>query len=199
MVALAETDPATAKLLQQYDYRVVEEFFDIEKDPDNLNNLIDNPEYQDEIAAHRAKLGQFMEKTKDPVYPAFQKRNDPSYLDGFVEALQTEAFRRRDAEPGDAGRAGERTPISESAYSLGRMANQQVPARQLEMVEGIGYHQFVLSWAIHLSTPRGSKTVLPLAPNYLFASRVTAHEQVIAKQDRTSRMSIAMVVGRSNR
>lgn len=98
MVALAETDPATAKLLQQYDYRVVEEFFDIEKDPDNLNNLIDNPEYQDEIAAHRAKLGQFMEKTKDPVYPAFQKRNDPSYLDGFVEALQTEAFRRRDAE-----------------------------------------------------------------------------------------------------
>ena len=39
-----------------------------------------------------------MEKTKDPVYPAFQKRGDPSYLDGFVEALQTDAFRRRDAE-----------------------------------------------------------------------------------------------------
>ena len=98
MVALAETDPFTAKLLQQYDYRVVEEFFDIEKDPDNLNNLIDNLDYQDEIAAHRATLGQFMEKTKDPVYPAFQKRDDPSYLDGFVEALQTDAFRRRDAE-----------------------------------------------------------------------------------------------------
>jgi len=95
MVALAETDPATAKLLQQYDYRVVEEFFDIEKDPDNLNNLIDNPEYKDEIAAHRAMLGDFMEKTNDPVFAAFRKREDTSYLDGFVEAQQAEAFRRR--------------------------------------------------------------------------------------------------------
>tara|TARA_A100001037_G_scaffold97205_1_gene88575 strand:+ start:145 stop:471 length:327 start_codon:yes stop_codon:yes gene_type:complete len=98
MIALAETDPFSAKLIQQYDYRVVEEFFDIEKDPDNLNNLIDNPDYQDEIAAHRARLEQFMKKTKDPVLPAFQNREDSSYLDGFVEALQTEAFRRRDAE-----------------------------------------------------------------------------------------------------
>ena len=98
MIALAETDPFSAKLIQQYDYRVVEEFFDIEKDPDNLNNLIDNPDYQDEIAAHRARLEQFMKKTKDPVLPAFQNREDSSYLDGFVEALQTEAFSRRDAE-----------------------------------------------------------------------------------------------------
>lgn len=98
MIALAETDPFAAKLLHQYDYRVVEEFFDIENDPDNLINLINHPDYQDEIAAHQAKLAEFLEKTKDPILPAFQKRDDPSYLDGFVEALQTEAFRRRDAE-----------------------------------------------------------------------------------------------------
>ena len=95
MVTLAETDPPTAKLLQQYDYRVVEEFFDIEKDPDNLNNLIDNPDYKDEIAAHRAMLGEFMDKTNDPVFAAFRNREDSSYLDGFVEAQQAEAFRRR--------------------------------------------------------------------------------------------------------
>ncbi len=63
----------------------MEEFFDVEKDPDNLNNLIDNPEYKDEIAAHRAMLGEFMEKTNDPVFAAFQKRDNPSYLNGFVE------------------------------------------------------------------------------------------------------------------
>ena len=95
MVSLAESDPFTAKLLQQYDYRVVEEFFDIEKDPDNLNNLIDHPEYQDEIAAHRAQLAAFMKKTNDPLLAAFQKREDTSYLDGFVEALQADAYRRR--------------------------------------------------------------------------------------------------------
>lgn len=98
MIALAETDPFTAKLLHQYDYRVVEEFFDIEKDPDNLINLINDPDYQDEIAAHRAMLSEFMKNTNDPVYAAFQNRDNPSYLDGFVEAQQAEAFRRRAAE-----------------------------------------------------------------------------------------------------
>lgn len=95
MVSLAETDPFVSKLLQQYDYRVVEEFFDIENDPDNLINLINDPKYQDEIAAHRAKLSAFMEKTNDPVFAAFQNRDDLSYLNGFVEAQQAEAFRRR--------------------------------------------------------------------------------------------------------
>ena len=97
MIQPAQSDPFAAKLLHQYDYRVVEEFFDIENDPDNLINLINHPDYQEEIEAHRAMLGEFMEKTKDPVYAAFQKREDMNYLDGFVESLQAEAFRRRDA------------------------------------------------------------------------------------------------------
>ena len=52
-----------------------------------MKNLIDNPEYKDEIATHRKMLGEFMEKTNDPVFAAFQKREDTSYLYGFVEAL----------------------------------------------------------------------------------------------------------------
>ena len=95
MVKLSETDPVWAKHLNQFDYRVVEEFFDIENDPDNLINLINHPDYQEEIEAHRAILGKFMEKTKDPVFAAFQNRDNPSYLDGFVAALQGDAYRRR--------------------------------------------------------------------------------------------------------
>ena len=95
MIGLAKTDPTWAERLHQFDFRSVEEFFDIENDPDNLNNLIDDPKWQEEIAAHRAILGQWMEKTKDPVYAAFQNREDPRFLDGFVEALQAEAFRRK--------------------------------------------------------------------------------------------------------
>ena len=95
MVGLAKTDPTWAERLHQFDFRSVEEFFDIENDPDNLNNLIDDPKWQEEIAAHRAILGQWMEKTKDPVYAAFQNREDTRFLDGFVDALQAEAFRRK--------------------------------------------------------------------------------------------------------
>ena len=96
MVELAETEPTWSKRLHQFDIRSVEEFFDVENDPDNLNNLIDDSKWQEEIAAHRAILGQWMEKTKDPVHAAFQNREDASFLNGFVEALQAEAFRRRD-------------------------------------------------------------------------------------------------------
>ncbi len=98
MVALAKTDPVWAKHLAQFETRTVEEFFDVENDPDNLNNLIDAPEWQEEIAAHRAILDQWMKKTKDPVHPAFQNRQNLDYLNGFVEAIQAEAFRRREVD-----------------------------------------------------------------------------------------------------
>ena len=94
LVATAQTDPVWAKRLAQFETRTVEEFFDIKNDPDNLHNLIDRPEWQEEIAAHRALLDQWMKRTKDPVYAAFQNRLDSDYLDGYVEAIQSEAFRR---------------------------------------------------------------------------------------------------------
>ena len=98
LVSVAKTDPLWDKRLQQFEVRTVEEFFDIENDPDNLINLINDPEWQEEIAAHRAMLGQWMKKTNDPVFAAFQNRENSDYLNGFVEAMQSEAFRRRQVD-----------------------------------------------------------------------------------------------------
>ena len=57
--------------------RVLEEFYDMKNDPDNMNNLIDNPEYQDIIAQHRAELEAWMESTNDPVLEIFHERENP--------------------------------------------------------------------------------------------------------------------------
>ena len=40
-------------------------------------------------------IGPIYWSTNDPVLAAFQNREDPSYLDGFVEAQQADAYRRR--------------------------------------------------------------------------------------------------------
>jgi len=42
-----------------------EEFYDCDADPENVNNLAENPKYADAIAAHRQALGDFLERTGD--------------------------------------------------------------------------------------------------------------------------------------
>ncbi len=46
--------------------RPSEEFFDMEKDPYCLNNLAEDPDYQDELRIHRRLLGGYLMETGDP-------------------------------------------------------------------------------------------------------------------------------------
>jgi len=47
--------------------RPKEEFYDLKKDPDEQNNLIENYNYQDVILELKAKLKNWMKQTKDPI------------------------------------------------------------------------------------------------------------------------------------
>jgi N-sulfoglucosamine sulfohydrolase len=69
----AESDPTVAARVRHYLYRVPEEFYDYEKDPDALQNLIDDPGMQERIAAHRARLLEHMKRTGDPERRQFEK------------------------------------------------------------------------------------------------------------------------------
>ena len=42
-----------------------EQFFDLKADPGEMNNLIDNPEYQEEILIHKKMLQDWMTRTND--------------------------------------------------------------------------------------------------------------------------------------
>lgn len=73
MKAGAERDPALAKRVAFFDYRCREEFYDFSKDPDALNNLIDEPDFQEQIQDFRRRLLTFLEESEDPVLPDFQR------------------------------------------------------------------------------------------------------------------------------
>ena len=77
MAELAETDEAIAARHDLYQHRVLEELYDIENDPNCLENLIDNPEYQPELEKLRETLDAWMVETDDHILNVFRNRDDP--------------------------------------------------------------------------------------------------------------------------
>ena len=67
MEKAGEMDSAIKDRVDFFRYRVPEEFYDFQKDPDALHNLIDDPEYREEVDMLRNKLNEYMEKYKDPL------------------------------------------------------------------------------------------------------------------------------------
>jgi N-sulfoglucosamine sulfohydrolase len=65
MRELAKTDPAVAARLEFFRHRVIDEFYDVENDPDCLINLIADPAYQKPLNRLRAALRGSMKETGD--------------------------------------------------------------------------------------------------------------------------------------
>ena len=82
----AKTDSAIAARIDLFRHRVPEEFYDLEKDPDCLKNLIDHPEYSEAIKGLQSKLVAQMKKTNDPMLEAFQNRDDRKKVDEVMRA-----------------------------------------------------------------------------------------------------------------
>ena len=73
MKAAARTDKAVAARVKLFLYRVPEEFYDLENDPNAMKNLIDDPNYRSEIDRLREALLGNLIATKDPQTEAFRK------------------------------------------------------------------------------------------------------------------------------
>ena len=69
----AKTDPEVARRVELYQLRVPEEFYDYQKDPHALHNLIHEPEFQGQIAQFRRRMLHYMETTGDELLEPFQK------------------------------------------------------------------------------------------------------------------------------
>lgn len=74
MIEAAASDPFIAQRVEMFRYRVLEEFYDLENDPDCLNNLIGKSGYEDEVKRMQSYLRDWMEQTHDPLLPAFDSR-----------------------------------------------------------------------------------------------------------------------------
>ncbi|HSW45129.1 MAG TPA: sulfatase [Phycisphaerae bacterium] len=93
MKKTAETDPAVRRRVQFLQYRAVEEFYDLQNDPDALHNLVVDPRYAVEVERMRRQLLDGMEKTGDPAAEAFRHRESPEALARFMRDYSAKAAR----------------------------------------------------------------------------------------------------------
>jgi len=95
MAELAKTDTFLDARNKLYQFRVPEEFYDIENDPDCLVNLVDSSERQQEVNDLRAIMEEWMVRTNDGMLPVFQQRDNAAVREAYVTAQEREAEARR--------------------------------------------------------------------------------------------------------
>jgi len=76
MEEAAESNEEIRNRVESFRRRPPEEFYDTRKDPDCLNNLIDDPTYSYEIQEMRTKLKHWMKDYTDPLLYVYENRND---------------------------------------------------------------------------------------------------------------------------
>lgn len=109
MKELADEDSAIAERVDLMAHRVVEEFYDIENDPDCLRNLAAEPAYEKELARHRRLMRKVMTDTGDHLLEAFERRGSRSALDDYMTRVEAEALERRADRRKNKGRKNNRT------------------------------------------------------------------------------------------
>jgi len=100
----AGSDPFIASRVHVFRYRTVEELYDLETDPDCLENLIEQPEYREQADRLRNELAEWMQRTGDPLLPAFRDR----YSSERVQAVLGKVYGQQAAgkkEPRERKRA----------------------------------------------------------------------------------------------
>lgn len=76
-------------------HRVVEEFYNLEKDPNCMNNLINDKKYQKLVNQYRSRMKNEMELTHDPLLEAFEVKDNRNKLSRVVNHLYTDVLKFR--------------------------------------------------------------------------------------------------------
>lgn len=95
MIKLSEEDEEMNKRLELYRFRVPEELYQVNKDPDCLENLIDYASKEKTLKKLQVSLEEWMERTNDPILECFRKRDDPEFVEAYIQKLEEEAHARR--------------------------------------------------------------------------------------------------------
>jgi N-sulfoglucosamine sulfohydrolase len=95
MQAAAKTDPKIAARVRLFQYRVVEEFYDLANDPDALHNLSNDSKYKKELDKVRKELLKWMKSTNDMALEAFKNRSSPEALKKFMAEQDARAGKKQ--------------------------------------------------------------------------------------------------------
>ncbi len=104
MVEAAKTDPRAAERVRMFRYRTFEELYDLQNDPDCLNNLVDKPDRKDDLDRMRSELHAWMKRTHDPLLPAFENRTNREKVEAVLTSVYGENYTRVAQGPKNARR-----------------------------------------------------------------------------------------------
>ncbi len=96
MVELAKEDEKLAQRMRLLQHRVIEEFYDIQNDPNCLVNLIADPSYKKEIKDLQSALEGEMQRTHDPVLNVFVNRANQNVVDEYMREQKLTERKRRE-------------------------------------------------------------------------------------------------------
>ncbi len=99
MQQAGKTDPAIQRRVEMFRFRVVQEFYDLQKDPGCVNNLINSPEHLQLVREYQQRLRRWMVETNDHCMAAFDVRDDPEKL-----AEQIRNYRPQIEQPKQKGK-----------------------------------------------------------------------------------------------
>lgn len=99
MKELGKTDPKMAARMKLFDFRELEEFYDVKNDPDCLVNLADSEDHKEQLIAHREVMTYFLDSTEDHAAEAFNGLGIQKVVDRYMEKVETEAAERRKNRP----------------------------------------------------------------------------------------------------
>lgn len=95
MKRLSDSNKDIKKRFDFWIHRTVEELYDYEKDPNALNNLIDDPAYNEVLEELRQQLQLHLASTSDYVLEAFKNRDNKQCLNSWMENQLEEALERQ--------------------------------------------------------------------------------------------------------
>ena len=81
---IEENHPEYLRYVEFFRHRSLEEFYDVQNDPDATINLINDPNYKKEIKKYRRGLKNWMQLKNDPVLFLFEQRNSPEKLKAYL-------------------------------------------------------------------------------------------------------------------
>ena len=89
METAGKTNPQIQERVEMFRFRVPEEFYDLQKDPDCLHNLINDKAYTKKIAEYKNRLAEWMKKYHDPTLPVFTSISNPTEMQRLLELVYT--------------------------------------------------------------------------------------------------------------
>ena len=94
MIELSEEDEQMNERLELYQFRTPEELYKVARDPDCLENMIAYSSRAKDLKKLQADLEEWMVRTGDPILECFKNREDPDFVEAYVQKLEAESRAR---------------------------------------------------------------------------------------------------------